>query len=60
MTTPEEYQVTMTRKIWTDLYMVIDEAKSLKGLYYGEDKREFLEMIENAEKALEALRPQKT
>lgn len=59
MSLPNKYQVNMTRKMWKDLCIAVDEAKSLQGLYSGEDKLEFMEMIRNAEKALEALRPQK-
>lgn len=59
MSLPNKYQVNMTRKMWKDLYLAVDEAKSLQRVYSGEDRLEFMEMIRNAEKALEALRPQK-
>lgn len=54
------YQVEITRNQWKALCIAIEEAKTLKGLYCGEERAEYEEMIREAEQALEAIRPKKT
>lgn len=46
----------MNEKEYEALAWAVEQAETLKGLYCGEERREFLDMVEKAKDALLTLR----